>query len=226
VPVFFGRLPIARLEACGMRFERKGRLRNLLPDDMYDKGNAAFEPGEARVEDQIYEPGERRTEHAALVSVHALLPGGQRRILIHRERRVRAAVLFPVAVVGVVVIVVLRPNVLRHAGRHAENKPEDAIEPVRAEQTAVPTFVHQCKDAQRKKADQQNDRDDEPAVSTDAQCRRPPKQCERPEGRQDLYQSLEVTGPSILTDDDPLLLSNAADRCQHWSPPASTRYLS
>ena len=73
-------------------------------------------------------PAKGRGLDAALGAVETLLAGAERGIFIDRERRVRSTVLFPVAVVGVVIVVVLRPHVLRHAGQHAEHETKPAIE--------------------------------------------------------------------------------------------------
>ena len=76
-----------------------------------------------------------------LPSIHALLRVRHRRVFIDRQRRVEPAVFFPVAVVGVVKIMMLRPHVLRHAGDHAQEKTDCSIEPLGAKKLPWP---HSC----------------------------------------------------------------------------------
>src|SRR5471030_693296 len=99
---------------------------------MDHKADTALYPGIARSENQIDEAGDRRSCHAALSPIHALLLASQRRIFVYRQRGIRPAVFFPVAVVRMVIIVMLRPDVLRHARDDAEQKTGRAIKPVAA----------------------------------------------------------------------------------------------
>ena len=145
-----------------MRPQRHAGPCQLAADRMDQQADAALQPGEARVEDQIDEARERGGRHAALVPIHVLLCAGQRRILIRRQGRVRSAVLVPVAVVGMVIVVMLRPHVLRHPRHDAEEKPGRAIEPTAAKQAAVAAFVHQAKDPHGKQDDGQQWDQDEP----------------------------------------------------------------
>jgi len=48
-----------------------------------------------------------------------------------------------------VIVVVLRPHVLRHAGENAEHKSGPAVKHYAAKQAAMATVVHQREDAQR-----------------------------------------------------------------------------
>src|SRR5215831_852106 len=104
---------------------------------MERQGDAAFQPGKAWVENQIDETRERSRAHAALGPIKALLRPGQRCILIHRQRRVWSAVSIPVAVVCMVIIVMLRPHVLRHPAHDAQKKPHRSVEPTAAKQAAM-----------------------------------------------------------------------------------------
>lgn len=48
-----------------------------------------------------------------------------------------------------VIIVMLRPHVLRHARNYAQHKTKRAVEPASAKQAAMATFMYQRKSTQR-----------------------------------------------------------------------------
>src|ERR1700680_2039723 len=104
---------------------------------MSHQTDTAFEPGKARVENQIYKADQRRERDAALASIYELLRIRHRRVLIDRRGGVRSAIFFPIAVVGVVITMMLRPYILRHARDHAQEKTECAIESLGAKQAAM-----------------------------------------------------------------------------------------
>src|SRR5579863_6644935 len=146
---------------------------------MADEANTAFEPVKTRVENHVYEAGKRSECDAALASIHALLRAAYGGIFICRKRGVESAIFFPIAVVGVVIIMVSRPHVLRHPGDHTEDKTERPIEPACTKQAAMATFVHQGKRSHREEADQQDQRDGEPEGNVDSPHREPPKERKR-----------------------------------------------
>ena len=100
----------------------------------------------------------------------------QRRILIRRQRGVRPTVSVPVAVVSVVIVVMLRPHVLRHSRYDAQQKPSRAVEPATAKQAAVAAFVHQAKDAHGKQDDGQQGKQGEPRGYAGAADGDPPEE--------------------------------------------------
>ena len=109
-------------------------------------------------------------------------------------------------------IVILRPDVLRHSGDHAQQKAKGAIQPLRVKQAPMAAFVHERKHAQREQTDQQDDSDGEPQGNSGAYYGRPPQQRKRAKGGENLCQPPQVAGLGMFTDDDPLLLFNPADR--------------
>jgi len=186
---------------------------------MDQQADAPLQPGEARVENQIDEARERGCRGAALVPIHMLLGAGERRVLICRQRRVRSAVPVPIAVVCMVIVVMLRPHVLRHPRYDAEQKPARAIEPTAAKQTAVAAFVHQAEHAYGKQDDGQQWNQDEPGGHAGAPDGNPPEEHERSQGREDLLQSLDVIGPGISTDHGAFLAPEAVIRHHDRLPP-------
>src|SRR5688572_33343697 len=101
---------------------------------MADEADAAREPGKSRVEYQVYESAKRSHPDIAYKEITPLLIAGQGPEFIHRQNVQGAAVFRPVAVGGVVIRMVPRPDELRHARQHAEQEPERPVEPCRAEQ--------------------------------------------------------------------------------------------
>ena len=61
----------------------------------------------------------------------------------------RPLIFGPVAIGGVMELVMLRPHKLWHAGDHAEDKTKKAIQARTAKQAAVTAFMHDDKCAQR-----------------------------------------------------------------------------
>src|SRR5579863_264044 len=218
MPVLFAGLPIARLKTGGMRLYRQVRLRNLPFNNMEHEADTAFEPGEARVKDQIYKAGKRSYHDAALASVHALLGIRHCRIFFYRERGVQAAVFVPIAVVGMVIMMMSRPYVLRHARDDAEEKSESAIERLGAKQAAVAAFVHQRKDAQSEQDNSQHRDGGEPAGNVDAAQGDPPKEGKGGQRRQNLGQCFHIIGLGMLTNDGALVFLDVDDR-RHATPP-------
>ena len=119
---------------------------------------------------------------------------------------------------GMVIAMVPRPHVLRHAGDHAQQKPECAIEPMGAKQAAMAAFMHQRKHAQREQADQQHRGDGEPVGNGDTQYSSPPEDRKGRQRRQNLRQSFNIIGLNMPTNDGPLLFLYSAHRRHHRAP--------
>ena len=79
----------------------------------------------------------------------------------------------------VVIAVMLRPDILRHASDHSEHKADAAIEWWAAKQASVAAIVHECKDAQRKQADERYRCCRQPEGDAGTLQGRPPEQPER-----------------------------------------------
>src|SRR5690348_7473923 len=120
---------------------------------------------------------------------------------------------------GVMIIVMLRPYVLRHTGHDAQEKSDQAIEPAAAEQAAVAALVHQAKSANVQQDDEGQRRQGEPGRYAEEPDRRPPEECERYQGREELRQASGVFGLAVLADHGALLASQAVIRL-HDSAPA------
>src|ERR1700729_1701661 len=98
------------------------------------EGEAALEPGEARVEDEINETDQRGELDAALDVVQPLLHLRHCGVFTGRHCCVRPTIAGPVAIVSMVIVVVPGPHVLRHSRDHTQHKAETAIQACIAEQ--------------------------------------------------------------------------------------------
>src|SRR5581483_2313361 len=132
---------------------------------------------------QIDEACKRNCRHAALAAVKALPRAAQHRILIYRQRRVRSAVFVPVAMVCMVIVMMLGPNVLRHPGQDPEHKPNLTIQPTAAEQAAMAALVHQAEGAHDEENDEWQREQGEPAGDFSATDSAPQEKCDRDQGR-------------------------------------------
>jgi hypothetical protein len=117
-----------------------------------------------------------------------------------------------------VVVVMLRPDILRHARDHAEEKPGCAIEPAAVKQTPVAAFVHQRKNTQSKQRDQQHCGCGDPEERSGTQDGHPPEQHQGHQRRQDLRQPLDIIGLAIPADHHALVLLDEVDRQRHGYP--------
>ena len=195
-----------------MLAERDSWSRQLALEEVDEQLHAALYPGDPRVEDQVDEAAGGRDGDAADLPVPALLGLGHRSVFVDRQGRKRAPVLFPIAVGGVMEIVVLRPDVLWHAGHHAEEESKRAVEPGGAEQAAVAAIVHQCKHAQREQADESDQRHGQPQGNPRTERRGDPQECQRYERRGDLGQRLKIVGLRVQVDDVPFETLDARRR--------------
>src|SRR5579859_4702218 len=82
VPIFLGGFPIARRKAGGVVSQRYFWLRELRPDGMNGQSDAALDPGQTWIGNQIDEAGDWRSRHAALAPVQALSCSAQSGILV------------------------------------------------------------------------------------------------------------------------------------------------
>src|SRR5215218_10658896 len=135
-----------------MRSDGYTGLGNFLRDKVADQADAAHEPVGARIENQIEKPRYGHEPDVAGVSELALLPRRHRGIFVYGDDVQRPAIFIPVAVGRMMMQMMLRPHILRHAGYDAENKSEHLVETRSAEQAAVTAFVHQHKNAQQEEA--------------------------------------------------------------------------
>ena len=145
-----------RCEVSRMDADRHARVREFAPKQMRGETEGAADPGETGVKNQIQKSTDGRQPDRAGLPVLALLRRGHGDILGHRNDIQRAAIFGPVAVGAVVIMVMLRPDVRRHATDHAKHKSERIVKPAAAKQAVVAAFVHQYKDAQQEQRHQRD----------------------------------------------------------------------
>ena len=165
------------------------------------QAEAPADPGQARIQEQIDEPGERRQPEAARAAIAALLPHAHRGVVARGDDVQRTAVSRPVAVGGVVKHVMFRPDVLRHPGQHAEDEAERLVETGTPEQAAVAALVHQHEHAQQEQGHQHNDGGGEPVRHCRARHDESPERRQRNQGRRRREESAPVVRPGMGMND-------------------------
>ena len=201
VPVLQARRPVGRLEREHVRLDRYAGLRDLAPYDVAHQLGAASQPGQARIQDQIDEAGKRRQPDAARAAIPALLGRGHRGIFVDRDDVQRPAIFRPVAIGGMVMQVVLRPHVLRHAGHHTEGETENLVEAAAAKQAAMTAFVHQHEHPDQEQAHHSDHTGGEPVRYVGAQEGGIPEHGERHERRGHRHEPRDVVRPDVAVDD-------------------------
>ena len=112
---------------------------------------------------------------------------------------------------GVVEVVVLRPDVLGHAGDDPEQESENLVEAAGREQAAVAAVVHQHECAQRQQRDGHDGGTDEPARYGRDVHGHPPRKREGHQRRRDLRQSPAVATDRIGVDERALVALDEFD---------------
>src|SRR3569833_3145391 len=182
-----------------------------------------LQPGEARVEDEVDKAGEGSRYDTALAPIHALLLARQCRVLIYRQGRVGSAVSIPIYVVRMVIVVVLRPYVLRHSRKNAHDEADPAIEAAAAKEAPVAALVHQPENADREEDDEHQGEECEPGGNSGKPDGAPPEQGEGDQGREDLRPSFDVVGLRVATNHGAFLALQAVIRQHDRTPPRSSR---
>ena len=149
----------------------------------------------------------------------ALLRRAHRVVIGRRHDGQGAAVAVPIAVVRMMELVVLRPDELRHARDHAEDKAKAAVEPAAAEQAAMAAFVHQHEGAQQEQAGQQRDGRGQRIRQLEAAPRRIGQRGDRQQRHGRLGQPFQVVGPHMAFDE---LALDGLQRVRSERPPAGS----
>ena len=200
VPVFRTILPIAGLITLHDGLYGSTQVLQLGDEYMHEEFDRAQGPVEAWVEDKIQKCANRGHQDIASIKIHLLLGGRELFELIDGERGQRAAILAPVAIGGMVVVVVPGPDKPRQSDEHTGDETEDPVQGLGAKQTLVAAIMHQHEDTYDKQGQDEDIGRGQPVGDRQTLHRQVEQAEEGDEGIQDLNKRLGVTALAIFCD--------------------------